>query len=68
MKYLIISDLHSNTEALDAVLADAFRRGYDRAACMGDLVGYGAEPNAVVERVASKNVRMVRMIFPLNPR
>ena len=51
MKYLILSDLHSNTEALEAVLGDARRRGFDRVACMGDLVGYGAEPNAVVERV-----------------
>lgn len=48
MRYLILSDLHSNWEALRAVLADAEGR-YDRILCCGDLVGYGADPNAVVE-------------------
>ena len=49
MVYLIISDIHANLEALDAVLAAADR--YDHALVLGDLVGYGADPNAVVERV-----------------
>ena len=48
MTYLIVSDIHANLEALDAVVADA-RGRYDRIACLGDLVGYGADPNAVVE-------------------
>ncbi|HLK69046.1 MAG TPA: metallophosphoesterase family protein [Bryobacteraceae bacterium] len=47
MRYLILSDLHSNWEALQAVLQDAGGR-YDRALCCGDLVGYGADPNAIV--------------------
>ena len=51
MRLLILSDLHSNQEALDAVLADARRRGFDRAVCLGDLVGYGANPNEVVATV-----------------
>jgi len=44
--YLILSDIHGNWEALEAVLADAQGR-YDRLLCLGDLVGYGADPNAV---------------------
>ena len=48
MPYLILSDIHGNWEALEAVLADAGRQ-YDRLLCLGDLVGYGADPNAVTE-------------------
>ena len=51
MRYLVLTDIHANLEALDACLADAKARGYDRALVLGDLVGYGADPNAVVERV-----------------
>jgi predicted phosphodiesterase len=46
VRYLILSDLHANLEALDAVLAEAAGR-YDQALCCGDLVGYGADPNPV---------------------
>jgi len=49
MVYLILSDIHANMEALEAVLAAAGR--YDHALVLGDLVGYGADPNAVIERV-----------------
>ncbi|MCC7175553.1 MAG: metallophosphoesterase family protein [Bryobacterales bacterium] len=48
MRFLIISDLHANWEALQAVLEDAEGR-YDRILCAGDLVDYGADPNAVVD-------------------
>ncbi|MBS1817829.1 MAG: metallophosphoesterase family protein [Acidobacteria bacterium] len=51
MRYLVISDLHANIEALDTCLQDAARRGYDRTVVLGDVVGYGPDPNAVVERV-----------------
>jgi diadenosine tetraphosphatase ApaH/serine/threonine PP2A family protein phosphatase len=51
MRYLIISDLHANVDAFDAVLAAAPPDGWDRALVLGDLVGYGAEPNEVIERV-----------------
>ena len=50
MRYLILSDLHANRQALDAVIRDAEGR-YDQALCCGDLVGYGADPNPVVEWV-----------------
>lgn len=51
MRYLVLTDIHANLEALDACLADAAARGYDRALVLGDLVGYGADPNAVIESV-----------------
>jgi diadenosine tetraphosphatase ApaH/serine/threonine PP2A family protein phosphatase len=50
VRYLILSDLHANQDAFDAVLEHAAAR-WDRVLVLGDLVGYGAEPNAVVERV-----------------
>jgi predicted phosphodiesterase len=50
MRYLVISDIHANLEALDAVL-EAAGSGFSRVLLLGDLVGYGADPNAVVERV-----------------
>ena len=51
MRYLVLSDIHANLEALDTVLAAAPPGTYDRVLVLGDLVGYGADPNAVVERV-----------------
>ena len=51
MRYLILSDIHANLEALDAVLAAASTLTHERILVLGDLVGYGADPNAVVERV-----------------
>ena len=50
MRYLILSDIHANLDAFDTVLAHASGR-WDRVLVLGDLVGYGAEPNAVVDRV-----------------
>lgn len=53
MRFLILSDIHANVDAFDAVLEAAPRAAWDRALVLGDLVGYGAEPNAVIERVLS---------------
>jgi diadenosine tetraphosphatase ApaH/serine/threonine PP2A family protein phosphatase len=50
VRYLILADLHANLQALEAVLADAAALGYDRVLVLGDLVGYGADPGAVVDR------------------
>ena len=52
MRYLILSDIHANLDALDAVLAHADGR-WDQALILGDLVGYGAQPNEVIARVRS---------------
>lgn len=49
MRYLILSDVHSNLAALEAVLAAA--GAVDAVWCLGDTVGYGPEPNACVERI-----------------
>jgi predicted phosphodiesterase len=51
MKILIISDIHANLTALEAVLNDAGT--FDAVWCLGDLVGYGPDPNECVERVSS---------------
>jgi len=50
VRYLILSDIHGNMDAFDAVLEHA-AGAWDRVLVLGDLVGYGAEPNAVVDRV-----------------
>jgi len=51
MRYLILSDIHSNHEALSAVLARVRRKRWDRAIVLGDVVGYGANPNQAVDLV-----------------
>ena len=55
MRYLVLSDIHANIDALEAVLAAASSNAWDRVMVLGDLVGYGAEPNAVVDRVRALN-------------
>lgn len=61
MRYLVLTDIHGNLEALDACLEDAAGRGYDRTLVLGDLVGYGADPNLVIERIQALNpVAIVR--------
>ena len=59
MTYLILSDVHANLEALDTVLAAAGT--YDHVLMLGDLVGYGANPNEVIERLrALPSVTFIR--------
>jgi diadenosine tetraphosphatase ApaH/serine/threonine PP2A family protein phosphatase len=52
--------VHSNLEALEAVLGDARRRGFEQVVCLGDLVGYAASPNQVVERVRELEPVVIR--------
>jgi predicted phosphodiesterase len=49
MRYLILSDIHSNKEALGAVQAFVRRKPWDKVVFLGDLVGYGANPNQTVD-------------------
>jgi predicted phosphodiesterase len=49
MKAAVISDIHSNLEALQAVLKDIKKRRIKKIICLGDLVGYGANPNECVD-------------------
>ena len=51
MKTAVLTDLHANREAVEAVLEDARRRGVDQFALLGDFVGYGADPGWVVDTV-----------------
>lgn len=52
MRIALISDVHSNLVALEAVLADAERRGAEAIWNLGDTLGYGPDPNGVVARLA----------------
>jgi predicted phosphodiesterase len=59
LRYLILSDLHANWEALTAVLADA-KKEYDAVLCCGDVVGYGADPNRMADWVRSNTTITIR--------
>lgn len=54
MKAAIISDIHSNLEALQAVIKDIKKRRIKRIFCLGDLVGYGANPNECIDMCMSE--------------
>lgn len=54
MRIGVISDVHANLEALDAVLADIDRERPDALVCLGDFVGYGPDPNPCVELLAPR--------------
>ena len=47
----IISDLHSNLEAVTAVLREIETRGVEEIICLGDIVGYGPQPGEVIDLV-----------------
>jgi predicted phosphodiesterase len=49
VRALVVSDLHSNAEALRAVMSHVRRKKYDEIICLGDFVGYGAQPNQVLD-------------------
>ena len=59
MRIAILSDIHGNLPALDAVLADLDTQHVDATYCLGDLVGYGASPNEVVARIRELNIPTV---------
>ena len=59
MRYLLLSDVHANIQALEAVLAAVPAEAYERVLVLGDLVGYGADPNAVVDRVRALDPLLV---------
>ncbi len=61
MRALILSDIHGNLEALEAVLAAAAHAGgYDQLWNLGDIVGYGASPNQVIDLVRPLSTLVVR--------
>jgi len=60
MRLAILSDIHSNLEALEAVLADARERECTQFVCLGDVVGYNANPHECVERVRAMDCPIVK--------
>ena len=59
MRYLVISDLHSNLEGLEAVLEDS-KGQHDRIICCGDLAGYGPNPNEVIDWARANLAAVIR--------
>lgn len=54
MRFALLSDIHGNLEALEAVLRDIANQGsIDAYFCLGDIVGYGADPESCLERITS---------------
>ena len=54
MRYAIISDIHSNLEALESVLDQIEKEQVDKIFCLGDVVGYGPNPNECIELIRDK--------------
>jgi predicted phosphodiesterase len=59
LRFLILSDIHANLTALQAAIA-AVEGRWDRALCLGDVVGYGPDPNEALDLVRSLNPVMIR--------
>jgi predicted phosphodiesterase len=59
MRYAILSDIHSNLEALTAVLVDAEEQGAGATLCCGDIIGYGANPNECIQKLVEKKTRAI---------
>jgi diadenosine tetraphosphatase ApaH/serine/threonine PP2A family protein phosphatase len=59
MRRAIISDIHSNVEALDAVMRDIERQGITSILCLGDVIGYGPEPRATLARAFDYEITLL---------
>ena len=59
MRVAVFSDVHGNMHALDAVLTDIARQDVDRLICLGDLVGYGAFPNEVIQTLRERDIATI---------
>ncbi|AEX85010.1 phosphoesterase, MJ0936 family [Marinitoga piezophila KA3] len=60
MKIAFISDIHANLEAFESVLKDIEKKEINEIYCLGDIVGYGPNPNEVIEIIKNKNIKCVR--------
>src|SRR5262245_13511792 len=60
MRYFVLSDIHSNIEALDACITQAQVARYDRVLCCGDIVGYGPNPIEVIDRIVQLEATCIR--------
>jgi putative phosphoesterase len=59
VRALVVSDLHSNAEALRAVFKRVRRKKFDTVICLGDFVGYGAHPNKILDTMRTVKARKV---------
>ena len=59
MRLLVLSDLHANLTALEASL-DAAKGSWERVVCLGDVVGYGPDPNEVTTRIRDLGAATIR--------
>ena len=59
MRIAVISDVHSNHHALQSVLSDIETQDVEKILCLGDLVGYGAFPNEVIQMLSERNIPTV---------
>ena len=62
MAHAVISCLHANLAAVEAVLADIDRQGINMITCLGDLVGYGPQPNEVVDIIRQRDIPPVKAV------
>jgi predicted phosphodiesterase len=60
MKFALLADIHSNLEALDVVLRDQKAQGCTHMACLGDIVGYGADPKECVDIIRALGIPVVK--------
>jgi predicted phosphodiesterase len=60
MRYLLLADIHSNADALEAVLEDAQKRDYGQTIFLGDAVGYGADAGAVFKHLEALKPRCIQ--------
>ena len=60
MRIALFGDIHANLEALEAVLEDAYKQSVTDYVCMGDIVGYNADPAACLERVRAMDCPTVK--------
>jgi predicted phosphodiesterase len=60
MRYAVLSDIHSNLEALEAVLAHAREKASDEFVCLGDIVGYNADPNECLRLIRELECPVVK--------
>ena len=56
--FAIVSDIHSNIEALSTVLADIEKRGIQQIYCLGDVIGYGPNPRECLDLIIQKALDM----------
>ena len=60
MRYFVLSDIHSNVEALEACVQRANQAGYDTVLCCGDIVGYGPNPVEAIDGIRRLNALTIR--------